>query len=141
MAYVLVGTSTNTPPASITLYSIAAVAFPAGNELAKVSVSQDYVSLNGIGKSQSEPVSDPLKQVEKLLESLPIENWTAYGYVAFDIARFYSSYSKAIQQELLYFLIPETELRFTEEGVYIRSINSLEQVRKLLFMIVNCQIM
>jgi salicylate synthetase len=105
----------------------------AGNELAKVSVSQDYVSLNGIGKSQSEPVSDPLKQVEKLLESLPIENWTAYGYVAFDIARFYSSYSKAIQQELLYFLIPETELRFTEEGVYIRSINSLEQVRNLLF--------
>jgi salicylate synthetase len=105
----------------------------AGNELAKVSVSRDCVSLNGIGKAQSEPVSDPLKQVEKLLESLSIENWTAYGYVAFDIVRFYSSYSKAIQQSLLYFLIPETELRFTEEGVYVRTTKSLDRVRDVLF--------
>jgi salicylate synthetase len=104
----------------------------AGNELVKVSISQDSVSLKGIGKSHSEPVSDPLKQVEELLESLPIENWTAYGYVAFDLARFYSSYSKAIQQPILYFLIPETELRFTEEGVYIRSTKSLERIRNVL---------
>lgn len=103
----------------------------AGNELAKVSISQDCVSLKGIGKSHSESVSDPLKQVEELLNSLPIENWTAYGYVAFDIARFYSSYSKAIQQPILYFLIPETELRFTEEGIYIRSTKSLERVRNV----------
>ncbi len=104
----------------------------AGNELAKVSVNQNYVSLNGIDKSQSEPVSDPLKQVEKLLGSLSIENWTAYGYVAFDIARFYSSYSKAISQPLLYFLIPETELRFTEEGVYVKTTKSLDRVRNVL---------
>lgn len=103
----------------------------AGNELVKVSISQECVSLKGIGKSHSESVSDPLKQVEELLNSLPIENWTAYGYVAFDIARFYSSYSKAIQQPILYFLIPETELRFTEEGVYIRSTKSLERIRNV----------
>ncbi|MDP8964490.1 MAG: salicylate synthase [Cyanobacteriota bacterium] len=103
----------------------------AGNELVKVSVSQDSVSLNGIGKFYSESVSDPLKQVEELLNSLPIENWTAYGYVAFDIARFYSSYSKAIQQPILYFLVPETELRFTEEGIYIRSTKSLERIRNV----------
>lgn len=105
----------------------------AGNELAKVSVSHDSVSLKGIGKSQSEPICDPLKQVEKLLESLEIENWTAYGYVAFDLVRFYSSYSKAIQHSLLYFLIPETELRCTEEGVYVRTTKSLDRVRNVLF--------
>ena len=104
----------------------------AGNELVKVSVSRDFVSLNGLGKSYSEPVSDPLRQVENLLASLPIEDWSAYGYVAFDIARFYSSYSKAMQKDLLYFLIPETELRFTEEGVYVRSTKSIERVRDLL---------
>jgi salicylate synthetase len=103
----------------------------AGNEVVKVSIDQDYVSLNGIGKPSYEPVSDPLKQVEELLNSLPIENWTAYGYVAFDVARFYSSYSKAIQQPILYFLIPETELRFTEEGIYIKSTKSLERVRNV----------
>ena len=105
----------------------------AGNELVKVSISQNSVSLNGIGKPHTESVSDPLKQVEELLNSLPIENWTAYGYVAFDIARFYSSYSKAIEQPILYFFVPETELRFTEEGVYVRSTKSLERVRNVLF--------
>ncbi|NEO98553.1 MAG: salicylate synthase [Symploca sp. SIO2E9] len=104
----------------------------AGNELAKVSVNQDCVSLKGIGNSYSEAVSDPFQQVDNLLASLPIENWTAYGYVGFDIAGFYSAYSKTIEQELLYFLIPETELRFTEDGVYVRSTRSLDRIRKLL---------
>ncbi|AFY33181.1 anthranilate synthase component I family protein [Calothrix sp. PCC 7507] len=100
----------------------------AGNELAHVAVSKDSVSLNGLGKSYSEPVSHPLKQVERLLGTLPINNWTAYGYVAFDIARFYSSYSKAIEQPLLYFLIPETELRLTEDGIHIKTTQSLAQI-------------
>ncbi|MEA5552717.1 salicylate synthase [Anabaena cylindrica UHCC 0172] len=105
----------------------------AGNELVRVSVSQDSVVINGLGKFHSEPVSDPLKQVETLLKSLNIKNWTAYGYIAFDIARFYSAYSKAISQELLYFLIPETELRFTETGVHIKTTKSLDQIEELLF--------
>ncbi|MEO1348584.1 MAG: anthranilate synthase component I family protein [Cyanobacteria bacterium J06635_15] len=104
----------------------------AGNELAKVSVSQDMVSIKGIDKFYSEPVSDPFKQVGELLGSLPIENWTAYGYVGFDIISFYSSYSKTIKQELLYFLIPETELCVTKEGVYVKSVRSLDQIRSLL---------
>lgn len=105
----------------------------AGNELLRVSVSQDSVSIDGLGKSYSQAISNPLKQVEALFQSLNIENWTAYGYVAFDIARFYSAYSKAIQQELLYFLIPETELRFTETGIHIKTTKSLEQVKEQLF--------
>ena len=113
----------------------------AGNELVRVSVTKDSVLINGLGKSYSEPVSDPLKQVEALLKSLNIENWTAYGYVAFDIARFYSAYSQAISQELLYFLIPETELRFTETGIHIKTIKSLEQVQKNYCWIMNYQIM
>ncbi|MCV3216655.1 salicylate synthase [Plectonema radiosum NIES-515] len=104
----------------------------AGNELAKVSVSQDLVSLKGVGKSYSEPASEPFKQIEKMLATLPIEDWTAYGYVAFDMARFYSDYSKSIQQDSLYFLIPEIELIFTNEGVCIRSTKSLEQVEEIL---------
>jgi salicylate synthetase len=104
----------------------------AGNELAKVSVSKNLISFEEFGKSSSQPVSDPFKQVEKLLGSLSIKNWTAYGYVAFDMAGFYSSYSKAIRQPLLYFLVPETELRFTAEGVYVKSTKSLKQIQKLL---------
>lgn len=104
----------------------------AGNELAKVSVSKTSVCLEGVGKSCSQPVNDPFKQVGELLGSLSIKNWTAYGYVSFDMAGFYSSYSKAIEQPLLYFLVPETELRFTVEGVYVKSTSSLEQIQELL---------
>ena len=104
----------------------------AGNELLHISVSQDRVFLSGLGKSYSEVVDDPFKSLESLLSSLPIDNWTAYGYVAFDVARFYSSYSKAMEQKLCNFLIPETELSFTEEGTYIKTTKPLEQVKKQL---------
>ena len=104
----------------------------AGNELAKVSVSKTEVCLEGMGKFSSQQATDPFKQVEELLASLPLENWTAYGYVSFDMATFYSSYSKAIAQPLLYFLIPETELLITDEGVRIKSVKPLTQIRDLL---------
>ena len=93
----------------------------AGNELARVLVRQTEVVLEGWEGKKSELVDDPLKQVEKLLHSLSLSGWTAYGYVAFDLARFYSSYSKAIAEPLGYFLIPETELHFTKEGVRIKT--------------------
>ena len=106
----------------------------AGNEFAKVAVSKDTISLQTPETSRVEPISDPLKQAEKLLSSLLIEDWTAYGYVAFDLIRFYSSYSKAIEQEILYFMVPETELIFTPEGVFIRSIKSLKQIQNILLL-------
>lgn len=105
----------------------------AGGELAKVIVTQDKVLLDGAGKSAVEPVNDPLKQVEALLNSLPIEDWTAYGYTAFDLARFYSAYSKVSTQPLCHFIIPETELHFTKQGVRIKTTQSLDLVRRQLF--------
>jgi salicylate synthetase len=101
----------------------------AGNTLASIAVSTDTVTLDYLGEIESRSiVGDPLKQVEKMLASLPIENWTAYGYVGFDMARFYSSYSKAIEQPLLYFSIPETELQITEKGIRIKSVKSLTKI-------------
>lgn len=102
----------------------------AGNALAKVSVSSETVSSSCMSITRSEPVEDPLKQVESLLASLPVENWTAYGYVGFDISRFYHPYSKAIDQPLLYFFVPETELYITTKGVHIRSIKSTAKVQE-----------
>ena len=105
----------------------------AGGELVKVIITQDKVLLDGAGKTAVEPVSDPFKQVETLLISLPIEDWTAYGYMAFELARFYSSYSKVSTQPLCHFFIPETELHFTKQGVRIKTTQSLDLVRRQLF--------
>jgi salicylate synthetase len=104
----------------------------AGNELASVSVSQDTVKLCSPGKSYAEPAVDPFQQVSQLLGTLSIKDWTAYGYITFDLASFYSSYSKTIQQPLLYFLVPEIELRLTEKGVHVRSVQSLDSLLALL---------
>ncbi|WP_017653211.1 chorismate-binding protein [Fortiea contorta] len=104
----------------------------AGNVLFKVSVTLDAVLLEDTEKKLSLPISDPLKQIESLLASLPIVDWTAYGYIAFDIIRFYSSYSKAIQQPLLCFIVPEIEIHITREKIKIKSIKSLDKIKKLL---------
>lgn len=103
-----------------------------GNPVAEVQVSSEAVSITVEGQTRLEPVSDPLKQVESALASLPINNWTAYGYVGFDICRFYFSYSKGIEQPLLYFFVPEIELCITANGVRIKTISSLEPLLKAL---------
>lgn len=103
-----------------------------GNPLADVAVSTKQISSNYLGKIYNEPTNDPLKQVETILTHLPIENWTAYGYVGFDLARFYYPYSKAIEQPLLYFFVPEIELYITNKGVHIRSIESPLKVLEVL---------
>jgi salicylate synthetase len=84
------------------------------NPLADVAVGTDTIYSSYLGDTYSEVVSDPLKQVETVLNHLPVESWTAYGYVGFDIARFYSAYSKAIKEPMLYFFVPEIELRIIE---------------------------
>ncbi len=104
----------------------------AGNALAQVTVSTQFVSSKCMGQTRLDPVSDPFKQVESAFASLPVENWTAYGYVSFDMSRFYYPYSKAIEQPLLYFFVPETELYITTKGVHIRSTKSPEKVQAAL---------
>ncbi len=91
----------------------------AANALAVISVSLEELSIQSLDKLQLQPIQDPFKQVESAFANLPIENWTAYGYISFDMARFYYPYTKAISQPLLYFFVPETELRITSEGVYL----------------------
>jgi salicylate synthetase len=104
----------------------------AGNALCSIAVSLDAVVCNRLGQTQSQPIGDPLKQVESILASLPIEDWTAYGYISFDLARFYYPYTQAIAQPLLYFVIPETELHITAKGIRIRSVKSLTKILEAL---------
>ncbi|MBI4785225.1 MAG: chorismate-binding protein [Oscillatoriophycideae cyanobacterium NC_groundwater_1537_Pr4_S-0.65um_50_18] len=104
----------------------------AGNALYTISVNSETISCDSAGQVHTQSVTNPFKQVEMALASLPIADWTAYGYVGFDIARFYSPYNKAIQQPLLHFLIPETELHITSKGIHIRSVKSLTKILEAL---------
>lgn len=103
----------------------------AANALAVISVSLEELSIQSLEQLQLQPIQDPFKQVESAFANLRIENWTAYGYISFDMARFYYPYTKAINQPLLYFFVPETELRITSEGVYLKSLNHLSKLQAI----------
>ena len=100
-------------------------------EYIKIAVDPKQVKMSG-NELKSQLIRDPFKQVERILNALPLEDWTAYGYVAFDMASFYSSYSKQSQTELLYLAIPKIELIFISEGICCRSIEPLEDIEALL---------
>lgn len=100
-------------------------------EYIKIAVSRDRIEMSG-KETNSQPIRDPFKQVEEMLNALPLEHWTAYGYVSFDMASFYSSYSKQSQNELLYLIIPEIELIFVPEGICCRSIEAIDEIGTLL---------
>ena len=103
----------------------------AANPVAVASISLEGISIQSRDRQQLHPIRDPFKQVESALAKLPIEKWTAYGYVSFDVARFYYPYTKAIHQPLLYFFVPETELRITSEGVDLKSLNHLSKLEAI----------
>ncbi|HBR00169.1 anthranilate synthase component I family protein [Roseofilum sp. Belize Diploria] len=100
-------------------------------EYRKIAVSRDRIEMSG-NEVNSQPIRDPFKQVEEMLNTLPLENWTAYGYVSFDMASFYSSYSKQSENELLYLIIPDSELIFIPEGICYRSIKGIDEINTLL---------
>lgn len=60
-----------------------------GGCLARVLLSGDDLVIEGpSGARRSERARDPFKQIERMLAEVGIPDWTAYGYVAFDVARF-----------------------------------------------------
>ncbi|MGK7928572.1 MAG: anthranilate synthase component I family protein, partial [Spirulina sp.] len=91
---------------------------------------RDRIEMSG-NEVNSQPIRDPFKQVAEMLNALPLEHWTAYGYISFDMASFYSSYSKQSQNELLYLIVPEIELIFIPEGICCRSIEAIDDISAL----------
>jgi salicylate synthetase len=104
----------------------------AANPLATVAVNSNTIATDYQEYSQTQEISDPLKQVEAEFGRLPIKNWTAYGYISFDFAGFYYSYSKVQQSPLLYFFIPKTEIYIRSDEIVIRTIESLSEIQTIL---------
>lgn len=104
----------------------------AGNRAIAVSVDLQQVTLQGLVEDRYFPVDDPFKQVEQALASMPLEQWTAYGYVSFDCVRYYYPYRKAIASPLLYFFVPATEVIIQPDRILVRTLDSPEPVCTLL---------
>jgi len=104
----------------------------AANALAEASLVADAVSLRFNGTSAKEAVSDPFKQIESLLGELDIADWCAYGWIGFDVARYYSAYTRQIDQPIVHLIIPEVELRLDSRGVRVRSVRPLAEILEVI---------
>jgi salicylate synthetase len=100
--------------------------------LARLELSSENLSLYYDHQVEMEIAHDPFKQAKCLLDRLSIPDWIAYGYVAFDTAGYYLPYTKRIEEPLMSFLIPETELRLTNDGISIRTTGDLDVIRALI---------
>jgi salicylate synthetase len=106
----------------------------AGNWLASATVLHDRVTLEHDGRVASFKLErDPLAQVERLLGSLAKPDWTAYGYLAFDLARFYfPSYQQSYHGPLLRLGIPGLEVVLQREQAQIRAAEDPDKVSALI---------
>jgi salicylate synthetase len=100
----------------------------AAEPFATVTVTADAISLQWTDAQETwqEPLGgDPLKQVERLLARVVLPDATAYGYVAFDLARCYmpSGTLEGISTPLLSFFVPKLELHLSPETIRIRSLD------------------
>jgi salicylate synthetase len=99
--------------------------------LARLELSNESLCLYYGNQVQVEATHDPFKHAKCLLDCLPMQDWTAYGYVAFDTVGYYLPYTKKIEEPLMAFLIPETELRLTNDGIFIRTTSDLDVIQTL----------
>jgi salicylate synthetase len=111
----------------------------AADPFALVSVTAEGISLQQTDSKyvRQEPLGqNPLKQVEKLLASIPVPDATAYGYIAFDLTRCYMSPNEmqGLDAPLLSFFVPKLELHLSPETIRVRSldVHVLEEVLALI---------
>lgn len=97
-------------------------------QYAKLVVTDKDITLQEQDQTYIQAVVDPIKQMEEMLNQLSLKEWTAYGYLAFDIVKYYHSYTKKSLQPDLHFFIPRTEYRFEAEKVTVTSLDDTEQM-------------
>jgi salicylate synthetase len=96
----------------------------AGGVAAEVIVDAENIRCTRHGVTRVEPWSgEPLTEVKKFLADLPISDWTAYGWCAFDLS--HAIAGMPVQEgTLLHLVVPETELRLTGSRIFLRSLES-----------------
>ncbi len=102
----------------------------AGDPLASVWVDTQSISYDVLGQRQRIPATDPFAQIPAILADLPLESWRAYGYVGFDMARFYYPYRKAMSYPLMHLFIPALEIHLVKQMMHIRSTTPLDQFQE-----------
>jgi len=93
---------------------------------AQLTIRLDRHGLRMTGLCEAELGWDgaPLAQLGRLLDSLPLADWRAYGWAAFELAYAKDGDLTEIgDQTLLQLVIPSTEVRISDGSALLRSLN------------------
>lgn len=97
-------------------------------QYAKLTLYDSIMTCEEQSQSYTQSVADPFKQMEAMLNRLSLNEWTAYGYIAFDTVRHYYTYEKQSRQPDIYFIVPRTEIILEEHEAIIRSLDDAEGI-------------
>jgi salicylate synthetase len=96
----------------------------AGGIAAEVVVTADSIRCTWQGSTTEEPwYGDPLGAVQQFLATLPIADWTAYGWAAFELAHAVAAIP-VDSGVLLHLVVPETEVLLDGGRALLRSTHS-----------------
>ncbi len=99
------------------------------DSIGEVTVQDNKVQARWDGKIIAlEVASDPFEQVGRLLGEMPIDNWRAFGYIAFDAAGFYYPYPLRASTLQIRFVIPRTELKLSQADTIISTTEDVEKI-------------
>jgi len=92
-------------------------------------LGDEIVVRDGRGNVTSrERAHDPLQQIGRLLKG---ETATAYGYIAFDVARFYYPYSKRGSMPAVHLVVPEIECKLRGGTLRVDGANPSDLLRAM----------
>ncbi|CAM3924980.1 salicylate synthase [Nocardiopsis rhodophaea] len=94
-----------------------------GGVAAEVVVDSESIRCTRLGATHEEPwFGEPLTAVQNFLSDLPIADWTAYGWCAFELSHAIAGMT-AKAGTLLHLVVPETEIRLTQSRIVLRSLD------------------
>lgn len=94
----------------------------AGGVLVAISLDRTGARMRRAGEILLPWDGAPLRQVQGLLDSVPVTGWRAYGWVAFELA--YANEGELANigdQRLLHLVVPHTEVRLEPGSAQVRS--------------------
>lgn len=97
----------------------------AGGIAAEVTVTARSIRTSWAGRiSEKRWYGDPLAKVQEFLADLPVADWTAYGWCAFELAHAIAGAAADDDGVLLHLVVPETEVRLAGDRAMIRSLHA-----------------
>jgi hypothetical protein len=96
----------------------------AGGVLVEICLDSTGARMSGLEEMALPFTDTPLKQVQNLLTTVPVANWRAYGWAAFELAYAKDGDLRSIGRErLLHLVVPETEVRIRSGHAQVRSVD------------------